>query len=171
VWKVARSTSAAPTFFEPFRLEAEDGHAYALVDGGVYANNPAMCALAEARALFPNAEIVLASFGTGELCRPIAYGEAKDWGLVGWARPILDVVFDGVSDTVEFQVRQLIGEKFYRFQGLLEEGSDDLDDASPANLRVLQLHAERLRARSQAQLARLARLLSASLGSGMHARS
>ncbi len=162
VWQVARSTSAAPTYFEPFRLVAQHDEDYALVDGGVYANNPAMCALVEARSLYPDAEIVVASFGTGELCRPIGYEEAKQWGLLEWARPVLDVVFDGVSDTVDFQARQLIGDNYFRFQGVLDEGSDDLDDASPGNLRVLQLHAQRLLAESEGRLAALAqRLLSA----------
>src|SRR5215210_2814838 len=40
---VARATSAAPTYFEP----VESGER-SLVDGGVFATNPAMCALAEA---------------------------------------------------------------------------------------------------------------------------
>ena len=37
VWEVARSTSAAPTFFPPFKATAADGKSYALIDGGVYA--------------------------------------------------------------------------------------------------------------------------------------
>src|SRR5919202_1020172 len=39
---VAHSTSAAPTYFEPVEVDER-----ALVDGGVFAANPAMCALAE----------------------------------------------------------------------------------------------------------------------------
>ena len=37
--------------------------------------------------------------GTGNLERPIACEVAEDWGEVEWLRPILDVVFDGVSHT------------------------------------------------------------------------
>lgn len=159
IWQVARSSSAAPTYFEPYRLDAGDGKYYALADGGVYANNPAMCALVEAKSLYPDAEIQLVSIGTGELCRPIPYDEAKDWGLVGWARPILEVVFDGVSDTVDFQARQILGKNFHRFQALLDEGSDDLDDVTPSNLRVLRLHAEKLVNESDSRLADLAGLL------------
>ncbi len=55
-WKVvdiARATSAAPTFFPPFHLVrgADD---YALVDGGVFVNNPSMAAFVEARLLYPD---------------------------------------------------------------------------------------------------------------------
>jgi len=160
IWQVARSSSAAPTYFEPYRLEPGDGNYYALADGGVYANNPAMCALVEAKVVYPDADVQLVSIGTGELCRPIPYDEAKDWGLVGWARPVLDVVFDGVSDTVDFQARQILGKNFHRFQVLLDEGSDDLDDVTPSNLRVLRLHAEKLVRDSESRLADLAGLIS-----------
>lgn len=159
MWQVARCTSAAPTYFEPYKLETPDGAHYALVDGGVYANNPAMCALVEIKALMPEAEVELVSLGTGELCRPIPYEKAKDWGLVGWARPILDVVFDGVSDTVDFQVAQLLKEHSHRFQARLEESSDDLDNASSENLDALRTHAERLIVDSDERLDRVARVL------------
>src|SRR5215216_1196275 len=46
MWNAARATSAAPTYFEPELIEKED-KAYALVDGGVFANNPSMCALVD----------------------------------------------------------------------------------------------------------------------------
>ena len=50
---VARATSAAPTCFEAFLLDEsqwanEAHHRRALVDGGVFANNPSMIALSEA---------------------------------------------------------------------------------------------------------------------------
>src|SRR4051794_27349355 len=44
----ARATSAAPTYFEPVRVSDVAGaSSYALIDGGVFALNPAMCAYAE----------------------------------------------------------------------------------------------------------------------------
>ena len=148
--KVARATSAAPTYFEPAKIESEDSSDYyALVDGGVFANNPAMCAYAEVRNTRPGADdFLLVSLGTGELTRSLPYEEVKGWGLALWAQPILSVVFDGVSDTVDYQLRQLLPparngvERYYRFQTRLNEGNDDLDDASRTNLRVLWLLAE-----------------------------
>ncbi|HEY5956719.1 MAG TPA: patatin-like phospholipase family protein [Polyangiaceae bacterium] len=161
IWQVARSSSAAPTYFEPYHLPGEDSSYYTLVDGGVYANNPAMCALVEAKVLYPDARIQMVSIGTGGLCRPITYDRAKNWGLVGWARPILDVVFDGVSDTVDFQAGQLLGPDFYRFQARLDDGSDDLDDASASNLDALIRHARQLLLDSASQLDAVARIFSA----------
>ena len=46
--EAARATSAAPTYFEPVEVtDAAGARTYPLIDGGVYAVNPAMCAYAE----------------------------------------------------------------------------------------------------------------------------
>src|SRR5204863_755766 len=100
----ARATSAAPTYFEALRLEtATSAEYYSLIDGGMFANNPAMCAYAEVRRLWPEADVALVSLGTGQLTRPLPWSDIKNWGLVEWARPALDVVFDGVSDATDYQ--------------------------------------------------------------------
>ena len=152
----ARATSAAPTYFEPVRIERGGPRPYlALVDGGVFANNPAMCAYAEAlkdntgapppqRPAHPK-EILLLSLGTGELTRALPYDEAKDWGLAEWAKPILDVVFDGVSDATDHHLEQILGrDHYFRFQTRLDRANDDMDDASPQNIHMLKQEAEQL---------------------------
>jgi patatin-like phospholipase/acyl hydrolase len=137
---VARATASAPTYFQPALLSDRP-----LIDGGVFAVNPGMCALAEVMRYAPGAEVVLVSLGTGQLTRPFPYDDVKDWGLVEWARPLIDVVFDGASDVVDYQLTQLLGEeRFFRFQTELTSASDDLDDASEDNLRALRLTGERL---------------------------
>jgi patatin-like phospholipase/acyl hydrolase len=145
---VARATSAAPTYFEPSALNDQ-----ALVDGGVFATNPAMCAFAEVMRFQPTADIVLLSLGTGQRTRQRTFADVKDWGLVEWARPILDVVFDGVSDAVNYQLAHVLDEGHYwRLQVELNDASDDLDDAGEQNLRDLRAQAERLIADSSADI-------------------
>jgi uncharacterized protein len=139
---VARATSAAPTYFEA--LEAGDR---ALVDGGVFATNPAMCALAEVlnREDVRPRDVVLLSLGCGERTEKHDFDEIKDWGLAKWARPILDVVFDGVSDAVNYQLERVLApDRYWRLQPELTLASDDLDDASEDNLRNLRRQAEEL---------------------------
>ena len=137
---VARATSAAPTYFEP--LEVDDA---ALVDGGVFAVNPAMSAFAEVMRFQPTAEVLLLSLGTGQRTRTRRFEEIRDWGLVEWAKPILDVVFDGVSDAVDYQLRHALADgRYWRMQIELDLASDDLDDASEGNLKLLRRHAEDL---------------------------
>jgi uncharacterized protein len=153
--KVARATSAAPTYFEPLRLEGEGrdrGKHWALVDGGVYANNPAMCALVDARTLYGADDVLVASLGTGEPTEGLPWKDAKDWGLVGWARPLLDVVFEGVSDTVGYQTTQLCPpvegkRRAFRLQVQLphlKTAIDDIDDATDVTIEALQSVAENL---------------------------
>ena len=153
--QVARATSAAPTYFEPLRIDIEgSSDYYSLIDGGVFANNPAMCAYAEVRSgnlrdVHSKSDILLVSLGTGELTRRLAHNEIKGWGLANWAQPILNVVFDGVNDTVEYQLQQLLPRKrkeprYYRFQVRLNEENENMDDAGPENIRALKLLAEDL---------------------------
>ena len=137
---VARATAAAPTYFEP--LEVNE---VALVDGGVFAGNPAMSAFAEVLRFQPTAEVLLLSLGTGQRTRKRTFDQIKDWGLVEWAKPILDVVFDGMSDVVDYQLEHALADgRYWRLQTELDLASDDLDDASEGNLRLLRRHGEDL---------------------------
>jgi patatin-like phospholipase/acyl hydrolase len=142
---VARATSAAPTYFQPLKLETKNVGKYAtLIDGGVFANNPALCGYVEAKNIYgEKADVLVLSLGTGELNRRLAYETVKDWGKAQWARPILDVVFDGVSIvTDELMGRLLPAPSYYRFQASLDKGNDELDDADKVNIRKLKLSAE-----------------------------
>jgi len=99
---VARATSAAPTYFEAARVETHDGsNYYPLIDGAVFANNPTMCAYIDAVQRYPGYDdYLVVSLGTGEYTRRFPYDEAKDWGLIGWVRPIIDILQHGVNETV-----------------------------------------------------------------------
>ena len=132
-----------------------------MIDGGVFANNPSMCALVSAYKLWPEAEDhIVVSLGTGSLERPIPYNQAKDWGLVHWARPILNVLMDGNADTTCYQLDQVLGEAHYRFDISLGEDpkqdpnavNEDFDDASPDNIRRIEGKAETLAQAMQGKL-------------------
>ena len=155
----ARATSAAPTYFEPAQVMVA-GQELALIDGGVFVNNPAMSAYSEARRLFPDeTAFLIVSLGTGQLTRRIPFETAKDWGKVQWALPILNVVFDGVSAAVDYQLQQILGEQFFRFQTTLDTANDDMDDASAANLMALKLEAGRIIQAQGADLDKVCQML------------
>jgi hypothetical protein len=116
---IARATSAAPTYFEPFKLSGADSQDYeALIDGGVFANNPAMCAYVDGSTGPGQARpegVLLVSLGTGSLNRPLMYDQVKDWGQFQWSKPILDVTFQGVSATTDYQLEQILGyDQYFR---------------------------------------------------------
>ncbi len=166
---VARATSAAPTYFQPAKVrskkQAEGSDRldyYALVDGGMFANNPSMCAFVEAKTAGTvnrqgREDLMMVSVGTGQLTRTLPYTKVKDWGILQWAKPALDIVFDGVSDTIDYQLSQLLpADRYYRFQVSLDIlGSDDMDDTSEQNLHELKAVAEALLSRERHKLDRL----------------
>jgi len=146
VWEICRASSAAPTFFPAHVMKIKEAD-LPLVDGGVVATNPTACAIAEAVKLntsgesgpnIPLDKFIVASFGTGESTRSISIEEAKTWGPFEWAVPLVNIVFDGSSDSVNYIANQLITPgNYFRFQTLLSEAFDDLDDASQTNMNSL----------------------------------
>lgn len=159
---VARATSAAPTYFEPALLGSKRSRTgrYGLIDGGVYVNNPGMCAYVEAITRFKERDPILLSLGTGIINEPIDYKKAKDWGRAGWAVPILDTVFDAVADTVNYQLEKLLGtETYFRFQPELKKENTPMDDASQKNINSLVDLARSLVEVKKDQLERAVELL------------
>lgn len=118
-YKVGLYTSAAPTFFP-----VADGY----VDGGVFASNPAMCALAQTRDQ-RNApehrpqtdEVVLFSLGTGFSLQHIA-GLKLDWGYIPWALPLISIMLDGVSGIADYQCKQMLEERYGRLAPIFPMG-------------------------------------------------
>ena len=148
----ARATSAAPTYFEPVEVtDVADSHTYPLIDGGVFAVNPAMCAYADVVAAGRKLD-VMASLGTGTQTDPYSVEDVRGWGQLQWARPILDFVFAGVADTIDFELASLAGDRYVRLQAELRYASDALDDASESNLSRLRGEAERLIAERSADI-------------------
>ncbi|GHT25104.1 patatin [Bacteroidia bacterium] len=161
--EVARATSAAPSYFEPAVVRSLGGVVSYLVDGGMYANNPTLCAFAEATkainngAKHPplstelstvNCQLSILSIGTGKERRKYDYNKAKDWGLVGWARPVVDLLLSSSAEVVDYQMRQLFGANpslegrageglYTRLEPALAKAKPDMDDASPANIQKL----------------------------------
>jgi patatin-like phospholipase/acyl hydrolase len=163
LWQVARATSAAPTYFPPAVIESMSGDRYAMIDGGVFANNPSLCAVAAARRLRPAAErLLLVSLGTGVREKPIDAADAWRWGDAEWLRPILAVLMDGAVDVVCYIAEQLLGSNHHRIEAAItghEAPSAAFDDASADNLRRLEALAQRMIAAESARLDRLCREL------------
>jgi patatin-like phospholipase/acyl hydrolase len=109
MWAVAMATSAAPTFFPAFRLP--DDHVR-LVDGGVWANNPAMVGVTEAVSMFGQRpeDVRVLSLGTTSSLRTRT-SRLDNGGLIRWARGpnVVDVLLTGQSAGAFAQVQHLIG--------------------------------------------------------------
>ena len=113
---VLRATTAAPTYFPPAHIKNDKtGKEMIVIDGGVYANNPSMCAYAECRRLTINGikapkakDMLVLSIGTGG-----GNYEMKDvnkswcWSVIDWARAIPEIMMDGDIDVIDYQMYQM----------------------------------------------------------------
>jgi patatin-like phospholipase/acyl hydrolase len=139
------------------------------VDGGVFVNNPSMAAYAEARNLYPDAaDFVVVSVGTGDRQDRIKYAQAKDWGLVGWAKQIVPVFMDSVSESVDYEMSLMPGCSYHRLQvENLQAQEADMDDVTAANLTNLQSTAKQYFADQAEELDAICSELNEGRGSDM----
>jgi patatin-like phospholipase/acyl hydrolase len=143
-------TSAAPTFFPPFKLKMLDSQGQPLeneqgqpvirkmIDGGVYANDPALCSLIEAVELYPNADsYFMLSLGTG-----YAKTSCDPEGLFGWGIHISDILMNSASLNVRHAIKEMgaIYKKrvyYARLQVKLDDEHSQMDDVSVSNMEYL----------------------------------
>jgi len=150
---VARSTSAAPTYFECAQIKSDLGTKYPLIDGGVFVNNPALVAYSEVRTMkfpgiknFPSAkDMMIVSIGTGSVSKKYEYKKAKDWGAVGWIKPIIEIMMTGNSQTVHYHLTQMYDTltaenkaNYYRLEPKIITADIEMDNASESNLKKLE---------------------------------
>ena len=150
-YRVADASSAAPTYFPTTQVEIPPGSddEHWLIDGGVVANNPTMCAISEVRRVWPGTtmdQIKVLSVGTGTTTRKINGPASRKWGGVEWFTQghILDVLTD--ERIVAYQARSVLSDGQYirvnaelRKQPGLDTPPDDaMDDISRSNIKKLR---------------------------------
>jgi patatin-like phospholipase/acyl hydrolase len=151
VWQLCRASSSAPLYF-PAQVIKVGNAEMPLVDGGLVANNPTACAIAEAVKLNRRgdpdrrahlSDFVVASFGTGEATDPISIRDAQKSGLRGWALRLIDVLFDGPADVTHYIAKHFLADdNYFRFQTPLKDAYESLDNADPVNVNALASTAD-----------------------------
>ncbi|MGH2667445.1 patatin-like phospholipase family protein [Flavobacterium sp.] len=152
---VCRATSAAPTYFEPAKVKSLYQQEFTLIDGGVYANNPALCAYAEARKIaftkvlndpekvdFPSVnDMIIVSIGTGQVLKPYTYKEFENAGKIKWISPLIDILLTANAETVDYLLTKMyetLGPRnqknYYRIMPDLKNASPEMDDTSRKNI-------------------------------------
>lgn len=150
---VALAASASPTLFHPVRFPrtSKEGRLICLVDGGVFANNPSVCALSESRSIYRDdpEEYFIVSLGTGKSNRPLSDEFVSLWGYVQWSAPMLELVMESNSESVHEQMKHLLSypneHSYFRLQVELSDlaSAHAIDDASSKNIRSLIRSAEK----------------------------
>ena len=147
--KIAAATSAAPTF-----LKGVENGSTVFFDGGVWANNPIMLAVTEAKSALTVScdQIEILSIGTGS--PPWSVNDNRlDKGALGWSD-----VFEGMmylnGEAALSEARLMIGpEKIVRIEPEGELAKIDMADWTAAK-RDLPAEAERLFRQNKEQLER-----------------
>lgn len=133
---IARSTSAAPTYFEPSLIDFDTDKNLAMVDGGVFANNPAILAYSEAKELWKAKQTAklsdgdpdstkgfdavvtaddndlpffMLSISCGHSPTTIDFSKAADWRTANWIQPLLSNVFmQSVAESTHYTMQYLM---------------------------------------------------------------
>ena len=155
-WEVCRATSAAPGFFEPAIVEGYN-HNAPLIDGSVFAGNPAMCAFTEASNLafsrlsnctfnkdFPSKQdMLLVSISTGT-SKKIGDPMTMNGKGLSWIRPIIDILLSSNMEVTDHQLRNLLTNEsanlapnYYRLEPELKSADEAIDNIETSNLDEL----------------------------------
>lgn len=124
-WKAAMATSAAPTYLPA----SADISGARYVDGGLWANNPALVGIIEAkRYVGVNLDAIrVLSIGTGNVIkeRPGALTKGGRWA---WRGDGVDVLFRAQGEGTQNQARLLLGDdRLVRVNPTVPESWKDLD--------------------------------------------
>jgi len=171
---ILRGTTAAPTYFPPayFRDGIDINF---IADGGVFSNNPSMCAYVEASKMiaikhpnlnpFDPTNILFISLGTGNAGhKSFKYKKAKRWGMIQWVIPIIDILMSSSVDIVSYEMNKLFeGFKtptsYYRIDPQIIYGSDTMDDGSLENMKALIKDANKYIIENKEMLDNLAKII------------
>ena len=127
------ASCAAPIYFNPSKVGAN-----LLADGGLWANNPSITALAEAISKFGKsvAEIKMLSIGTGHT--PNMFGNQKRWGVfTGWrGTKLVTYLLDLQSQASTNMSKLMLQDQYLRLDPAIENWGLD-DTRHLGNLKAL----------------------------------
>jgi patatin-like phospholipase/acyl hydrolase len=144
---VARATSAAPTYF--YKKKMDDGKRF--IDGGVFANNPSLCALVDV--IYFNKielkDIFVLSIGTGE--EPLKKKQLKHKHFsfgVDVALQSIGIMLNSAEHVVHTQMENLFEsagyrENYIRIDPVLNTADFDMDNSKDKNINNLKADAQK----------------------------
>ena len=132
--EVALATAAAPTYFSAAKIRNMIANP-TYVDGGVWANCPAMAAIVEAICYLnvPLDRIDILSIGTTE--EPFTVKRMAQSGVIGWGKALIELLMNAQVESAIHHAERLVGEpKFLRINTVTVprmyslDGSKEIED-------------------------------------------
>lgn len=125
--RVALATAAAPTYFQAVRISEHDT---SYLDGGVWANCPALAAVVEAVS-FLNQEIgSIHVLNVGTTTEPFNAIQKAQSGLIGWNLDLMNLFMMSQAEASRAMARLLVNEQFVDVNYISRNGEFSLDDPS-----------------------------------------
>jgi uncharacterized protein len=125
---VALATAAAPTYFQAAKIAAHAGQGY--VDGGVWANCPALAAVVESVSFLDKRLDDLDVVSIGTTFAPDSVKTLSGAGLFGWAPRIVNLLMNAQAEAARAQASLLVGEeRFHRVDIATRPGDYNLDSS------------------------------------------
>lgn len=143
-WRVARATSAAPTYLKGHE-HTESNRIF--VDGGVWANNPIMVAVIDALSAYnlKPEQIQILSIGTGNPPFELSHNKVFA-GLLAW-REVIKAAMFLTSDNATAQAKLLLGpDHVLRIEPTGDDANVELDDYDTATADLPNLAARHFEA-------------------------
>jgi hypothetical protein len=139
----------------------------ALVDGGVYINNPALLAFIEASSLANRAgrRVALVSLGTGtrNAASPRTFEEVRGADWFKTALMVMEAAMTGGGEIADAMLGRILsgddGGRYWRIQTQVGQCDFGMDNSSPANLDCLRTLALQVVAEHDKQLDEITEVL------------
>ena len=140
--------ATSPFAFFPAVVFDSEGKRYALSDGGLYDNNPALGALLTAMHLYPGKRYILVSLGTGKVKGSENPTKVVDWGLLHWILKIISVMYDSSNKFTDLLLTNFFNHPnpvdYYYFDSEINSFRHKLDDISPQNIEKIHVEGRQL---------------------------
>lgn len=150
---VCRATSAAPTYFSVAEIYSIAGTRYPLVDGGVFAHNPAISALLEVLKTYKTFKIDdvhILSLGTGIAKNAYRYEDFKKKKAISIGPALVDIMTSSSAESNDYFMHQLFRSVQHTSNYIRIEPSNlssiepSLDAASKGNIQKIVSLADKL---------------------------
>lgn len=163
---VCRATSAAPTYFSVAEIFSLSHTRHVLVDGGVFAHNPAISALIEVLKNFQTFninDVHILSLGTGISKNSYNYEDFKKKWAISIGPALVDIMASSSSESNDYFITQLF--KSVRKSGNyiriepqnLSSINPAMDAASKSNIQKIVTLADRLISENETVIYNLAK--------------
>lgn len=128
---VALATSAAPTYFSAAPFPIHQGASY--VDGGVWANCPALVGLVEAIHFLNVQPVEIDILNIGTISSPFSVSQNAQSGIFGWGKGLINILMNAQVEASRSISSLLTNDGFFNINYSAEQRRFSLDDSSKIN--------------------------------------